>query len=74
MGTMSIEVYEALMAAGVPEAKAQAAAEAIMVSNRLATKQDIDALEAKKLNLTMVAVSIVAAFTSALSAFFSGII
>ena len=41
MGIMVSEVYEALIAAGAPEDKAKAAAEAIPVSDLLATKQDI---------------------------------
>ena len=38
---MVSEIYEALIAAGAPEDKAKAAAEAIPVSDLLATKQDI---------------------------------
>ena len=41
MGIMLSEVYEALIAAGAPEDKAKAAAEAIPVSDVLATKEDI---------------------------------
>ena len=44
MGIMVSEVYEAFIAAGAPEAKAKAAAEAIPVTEQLATKQDIAAL------------------------------
>ena len=47
MGIMVSEVYEALIDAGASEAKAKAAAEAIPVSERLATKQDIVALKAE---------------------------
>ena len=45
MGIMVSEVYEALIAAGAPEDKAKAAAEAIPVSDVLATKQDIAKVE-----------------------------
>ena len=41
MGIMVSEVYEALIAAGAPEDKAKAAAEAIPVSDVLATREDI---------------------------------
>ena len=41
MGIMVSEVYEALIAAGAPEDKAKAAAEAIPVSGVLATREDI---------------------------------
>ena len=41
MGIMVSEVYEALIDAGASEAKAKAAAEAIPVSEQLATKADI---------------------------------
>ena len=41
MGIMVSEVYEAFIAAGAPESKAKAAAEAIPVTEQLATKQDI---------------------------------
>ena len=44
MGIMVSEVYEAFIAAGAPEAKAKAAAEAIPVTEHLATKQDIAVL------------------------------
>ena len=44
---MVSEVYEALVAAGAPEDKAKAAAEAIPVSDLLATKEDISRLEAR---------------------------
>ena len=47
MGIMVSEVYEALIDAGASEAKAKAAAEAIPVSEQLATKQDIVALKAE---------------------------
>ena len=46
MGIRVSEVYEALVAAGAPEDKAKAAAEAIPVSDLLATKQGIARLEA----------------------------
>ena len=45
MGIMVSEVYEALIDAGASEVKAKAAAEAIPVSEQLATKQDIVALK-----------------------------
>lgn len=45
MGIMVSEVYEALIDAGASEAKAKAAAEAIPVSEQLATKQDIAELK-----------------------------
>ena len=38
---MVSEIYEALIAAGAPEDKAKAAAEAIPVSDLLATREDI---------------------------------
>ena len=41
MGIMVSEVYEALIDAGASESKAKAAAEAIPVSDQLATKADI---------------------------------
>ena len=41
MGIMVSEIYEALIAAGAPEDKAKAAAEAIPVSDLLATREDI---------------------------------
>ena len=41
MGVMVSEVYDALRAAGAPESKARAAAEAIPATEQLATKQDI---------------------------------
>ena len=44
MGIMVSEVYEAFISAGAPEAKAKAAAEAIPVTEQLATKQDIAVL------------------------------
>ncbi len=44
MGIMVSEIYEAFISAGAPEAKAKAAAEAIPVTEQLATKQDIAAL------------------------------
>ncbi len=46
MGIMVSEVYEALIAAGAPEDKAKAAAEAIPVSDVLATREDIANLRA----------------------------
>ena len=45
MGTMVREVYEALIEAGASESKARAAAEAIPVSEKWATKQDIAVLK-----------------------------
>ena len=47
MGVMVSEVYDAFLAAGAPEAKARAAAEAIPISDQLATKQDIARLETR---------------------------
>lgn len=47
MGVMVSEVYDALLAAGAPEEKARAAAESIPISDQIATKQDISALEVK---------------------------
>ena len=44
MGIMVSEVYEAFISAGAPQAKAKAAAEAIPVTEQLATKQDIAVL------------------------------
>ena len=41
MGIMVSEIYEALIAAGAPEDKAKAAAEAIPVSALLVTRDDI---------------------------------
>ena len=41
MSVMVSEVYDALIDAGATEAKARAAAEAIPISDQLATKQDI---------------------------------
>jgi hypothetical protein len=46
MGIMVSEIYEALIAAGAPEDKAKAAAEAIPVSDLLATREDIADLKA----------------------------
>ena len=46
MGVMVSEVYDAFLAAGAPEAKARAAAEAIPATEQLATKQDIAELRA----------------------------
>ena len=46
MGIMVREIYEALIAAGAPEDKAKAAAEAIPVSDLLATRENIAALKA----------------------------
>ena len=43
---MVSEIYEALIAAGAPEDKAKAAAEAIPVSDLLATREDIADLKA----------------------------
>ena len=51
MGIMVSEVYEALIDAGASEAKAKAAAEAIPVSEQLATKQDIAELKSDIANL-----------------------
>ena len=45
MGVMVSEVYDAFVEAGVPKTKARAAAEAIPVSDQLATKQDIGDLK-----------------------------
>ena len=46
MGIMVSEVYEALIDAGASESKAKAAAEAIPVSDQLATKQDLAEVKA----------------------------
>jgi hypothetical protein len=46
MGIMVSEIYEALIAAGAPEDKAKAAAEAIPVSDLLATRENIADLKA----------------------------
>ena len=46
MGIMVSEIYEALIAAGAPEDKAKAAAEAIPLSDVLATREDIADLKA----------------------------
>jgi ethanolamine utilization microcompartment shell protein EutL len=46
MGIMVSEVYEALIDAGASEAKAKAAAEAIPVSEQLATRQDLAEVKA----------------------------
>ena len=45
MGVMVSEVYDAFVDAGASEAKARAAAEAIPISDQLATKQDIGDLK-----------------------------
>ncbi len=45
MGVMVSEVYDALVAAGAPESKARAAAEAIPATEQLATKQDMGDLK-----------------------------
>ena len=45
MGVMVSEIYDALIDAGADETKARAAAEAIPISDQLATKQDIARLE-----------------------------
>jgi uncharacterized protein YceH (UPF0502 family) len=42
MGIMVSEVYEALIAAGAPQDKAKAAAEAVPIGEQLSTKQDLD--------------------------------
>ena len=44
MGIMVSEVYDAFLAAGAPEPKARAAAEAIPASDQLATQHDIAAV------------------------------
>ena len=41
MGVMVSEVYDAFLAAGAPEEKARAAAEAIRAGEELATKADL---------------------------------
>ena len=58
MGVMVSEVYDALLAAGAPEEKARAAAESIPISEHLATKQDIVALEAKVWRLAITVASL----------------
>jgi len=45
MSIMVTEVYEALVSAGADEDKAKAAAAAILVGERIATKQDIAVLK-----------------------------
>ena len=47
MGVMVSEIYDALIDAGAAEDKARAAAEAIPISEQLATKQDIVRLETR---------------------------
>ena len=47
MGVMVSEIYDALINAGAEEAKARAAAEAVPISDQLATKQDISELKAE---------------------------
>lgn len=47
MSVMVSEIYDALIDAGAEEAKARAAAEAIPISDQLATKQDIARLETR---------------------------
>ncbi len=44
MGIMVSEIYDAFIAAGVPEAKARSAAEAIPATEQLATKTDLAVL------------------------------
>ena len=60
MGVMVSEVYDALIDAGAEEAKARAAAESIPISEHLATKQDIAALEAKmwRLGITVAGLAV----------------
>jgi len=55
---MVSEVYDALIDAGAEEAKARAAAESIPISEHLATKQDIAALEAKMWRLAITVASL----------------
>ena len=47
MGVMVSEVYDAFLAAGAPEAKARAAAEAIRAGRELATKADLETAMAR---------------------------
>ena len=47
MGILIAEVYDALLAGGVPEDKARAAASAIPVAKDLATEQDIGELRSE---------------------------
>lgn len=47
MGVMVSEIYDAFIDAGADEAKARAAAAAVPISGRLATKQDIARLETR---------------------------
>ena len=47
MSLIVSEVYDALLSAGAPEDKAKAAAAAIPIGERLATKDDIARLEAE---------------------------
>ena len=58
MGVMVSEVYDALRAAGAPEEKARAAAESIPISEHLATKQDISALEVKMWRMAVTVASL----------------
>ena len=58
MGVMVSEVYDALVAAGAPEKKARAAAESIPISEHLATKQDIVALEVKMWRMAITVASL----------------
>ena len=46
MGYIIRELYEALLAAGVPDDKAKAAAAAVPTPERLATRADVDDLKA----------------------------
>ena len=58
MSVMVSEVYDALLAAGAPEEKARAAAESIPISEHLATKQDIAALEVKMWRMAVAVASL----------------
>ncbi len=53
MSIIVSEVYDALLEAGVSEAKAKAAAGAIPVADHLATREDIAALKAEIAALKM---------------------
>ena len=47
MGVMVSEVYDAFLAAGAPESKARAAAEAIRAGGELVTKADLETAMAR---------------------------
>ena len=47
MTSINIELYDALVAARVPEKKARAAAAGVMPNNQVATKADLKSLETR---------------------------